>query len=439
MSFGLIQTGLDAPNIELSATIDNWPSSTRAEVAAVFSALIISPVNSDIIINTDSETLIRHFNLQPLVPSSRSILKEQDKYLWIAIRETIIRNGLSVRFNKVDAHSGNYFNDKVDALSKAARYSSKVLSLKVSNFITLQVAPVWKNIRISTHLRHFIADISRNDGFEKWFNLHRNSKYRRLQIDWHSTFSALDNDEDSSSTSFQASSVKRSKIKYLIEELPTVEHIKKRRPDLYDNWLCPRCNSVQESFNHVWLCSNISTLMARIILETQTDLHHLVSEVVTSSLPSRVYLIPPIILENHTMWSLSFSSQEFTFIDLIKGFIPLELFTAVFSLVNNTDTARGILNIFRDNLYVRIRDLVWSPRCELIITKEKTLNITSRQKKRKNTSSKKYITNPPLLISDPSLENSNLGLIDFIRNGRDWLDFMLLVNHIISICFILIY
>ena len=107
----------------------------------------------------------------------------------------------------------------------------------------------------------------------------------------------------------------------------------------------------------------------------------------------------------------------------------------MFSLVDNTDTARNIITIFRDNLYTRIRDLVWSPRCELIIQKEKTLNITSRQKKRKNTSSKKYITNPPLIVSDPSLENSNLGLIDFITNGRDWLDFMLLVNHIIAICF----
>ncbi len=233
----------------------------------------------------------------------------------------------------------------------------------------------------------------------------------------------MDNDEDSSSTSFLASSVKRSKIKYLIEELPTVEHIKKRRPDLYDNWLCPRCNLQQESFNHIWLCSGVTTLMARIILETKTNLHHLVSEVVTTSLPSRVHLIPPIILENHTMWSLTFSTNEFTFIDLIKGFIPLELFTAVFSFVDNTDTARNIITIFRDNLYTRIRDLVWSPRCDLIIQKEKTLNITSRQKKHKNTSSKKYITNPPLIVSDPSLENSNLGLIDYITNGRDWLDY----------------
>ena len=95
-----------------------------------------------------------------------------------------------------------------DKLAKSARYLSNVLSLDVSNFTTLQVIPVWKKIQISTHLRHFISALSRNTGFERWFNLHRNTKYKKLAVYWHSTFQALENDEPSSSTSFLALSKK---------------------------------------------------------------------------------------------------------------------------------------------------------------------------------------------------------------------------------------
>ena len=190
MSFGLIQTHPSSPQVKLSATIDNWPLSLRSELAAILSALLISPKQCDVTIFTDSESIIKHYNECGFnfIPSSRFILKEENKFLWTALRETIIYNELHVTFVKVPSHSNNLYNDIADKLAKSAQYSSNVLSLDVSNFTTLQVIPVWKKIQISTHLRHFISDLSRNTGFERWFNLHRNTKYRKLEVDWYSTF-----------------------------------------------------------------------------------------------------------------------------------------------------------------------------------------------------------------------------------------------------------
>jgi hypothetical protein len=300
----------------------------------------------------------------------------------------------------------------------------------------LQVIPVWKKIQLSTHLRHFISDLSRNTGFEKWFNLHRNSKYRKLEVDWHSTFKALDNDEPSSSTSFLASSKKKSRVKYLIEELPTIEHMKKRRPDLYNNWLCPNCNSQQEYFSHVWLCPSVSHVMNQIITESKQDIVRLITEKVTTLNPARVSLIPSRILDQHSVWSLTYSADEFTFIDFIKGFVPKDFSLAVGVFITNPNELKSLIVTFLDNLHVRIRDRVWSPRCELVIDKEKTLNITQRQKKRKNSTSIRNNSNTVLSNSDSTLAFNNLGFIDFIQTGRNWLDFTRNVNHyFLSICF----
>ena len=441
MSFGLIQTHPSSPQVNLSATIDNWPLSLHSELAAVLSALMISPKQCDVTIFTDSESIIKHYNECGFnfIPSSRFILKEENKFLWTALRETIIYNELQVTFVKVPSHSNNLYNDMADKLAKSARYSSNVLSLDVSNFTTLQVIPVWKKIQISTHLRHFISDLSRNTGFERWFNLHRNTKYRKLEVDWHSTFQALDNDEPRSSTSFLASSKKKSRVKYLIEELPTIEHMKKRRPDLYNNWLCPNCESQQETFSHVWLCPSVSHVMNQIIIASKQDIVRLITEKVTALHPGRVSSLPSTILDQHSVWSLIYSADEFTFLDLIKGFVPKEFSLAVGVFLTNPNDLKSLIVTFLDNLHVRIRDQIWSPRCELIIDKEKTLNITSRQKKRKNSSSIRNNSNTVLISSDSTLATNNLGFIDFIQTGRNWLDFIRNVSHCFLsnlVCFI---
>jgi len=171
------------------------------------------------------------------------------------IREVILSMSLTVNFFKVKAHSGNFLNDRVDSIASSAHFDNTgLLDLINIGQQQISVIPKWCNITVDQHLRHFITSISRTRGFEKWFNLFRNTKYRSQYIDWDATFFLLNSDDNKLQTSFTSSRRKVRKLKLLIEEIPTVEHVKKRLPDVYKNWFCPRCNIDQETFQHVWLC-----------------------------------------------------------------------------------------------------------------------------------------------------------------------------------------
>ena len=241
MSCAFIQTRDPYPQSNFIATLERFPSSTRAESFSVLAALLTAPHNCHVDIYTDSSAVI-HLS-STFVSTTRSFFKDNNNIVWSMIRELISLMNLTVNFYKVKAHSGNQRNDEVDALATSAHFENTNL-IDLINFGQQQISviPKWRGTTIDQHLRHFITDISRNKGFEKWFNLFRNTKYRSSWIDWDATFFILNNNDDKLHTSFSASRKKVRKLKLLIEEIPTVEHVKKRRPDLYNNWLCPRCN-----------------------------------------------------------------------------------------------------------------------------------------------------------------------------------------------------
>ena len=92
----------------------------------------------------------------------------------------------------------------------------------------------------------------------------------------------LSDDDDLSVTSAFASNRKAHKLKFLLEELPTVEYVKLRRPDLYDNWNCPVCNDFPETFNHIWTCVQHRALLTSICFHNKKRLVQLVKEYASS-------------------------------------------------------------------------------------------------------------------------------------------------------------
>ena len=64
-----------------------------------------------------------------------------------------------------------------------------------------------------------------------------------MYINWENTFLLLNNEKNEKmNTSFISSNHKSHKLKILIEELLTIEHVKKRHPNLYEEWFCSRYN-----------------------------------------------------------------------------------------------------------------------------------------------------------------------------------------------------
>jgi ribonuclease HI len=259
MTFAFMQTLPSAPAIQFSLTIEKWCSSNYAELFAIFAALLISPCHTTITIYSDSKSIIDHYDSfsqsnYPFLP--RNIFKQSSNVsLWSYIFNIIHWNSISLSFVKVKAHSGNIYNDQVDALARLSHdFNSLPLIHNSSNFNSIRYFPLWKNIPVEINLHQFLTSISRNIGFEKFLYLYRNSKYVNLDVDWGTTFFILNDDESSSFTTSFASNQKSRRVKFLLEELPTVEHVKLRRPDLYDGWNCLTCKNEKETFSYIWLC-----------------------------------------------------------------------------------------------------------------------------------------------------------------------------------------
>jgi hypothetical protein len=138
--------------------------------------------------------------------------------------------------------------------------------------------PKWNNIYIEQNLRKFISLTSKVKGFEKFFNLNRNEKYRNLDVDWTTTFQLLHTDIESTSTDFTSSKIKEKKVKLLIEELSTIEQLKKSFMNIYENMLCPFCDEEEETFDHVWTCNERDLEMLDIITSYRKLIIDLINE-----------------------------------------------------------------------------------------------------------------------------------------------------------------
>src|SRR5436190_5201258 len=427
MSLAFVQTNSRYPQTKYNAILERFPSSTRAESFAILAALLTAPLGCYVDIFTDSSAVI-HLSSKTDI-SVRNTFKENNNVLWATIRELMDINNLFVNFYKVKAHSKNKFNDLADELASSAHFdNTHLIDLENCGQQHLSYVPKWRNLTVDQHLRHFIKQISKTKGFEKWFNLFRNTKYRSSWIDWDATFYILNDNGNKSTTSFTNSTIKAKKIKFLIEELPTVEHVKKRRPDLYNNWACPRCNIFDETFQHIWLCMENSrdANLIHIMDNFKQNLLDIL-QLYDPSL-SQHYLDCQHINDCQHLWDTFDSLQHLTFIDIIKGFVPGFLSDRLFGLYKNRSLVLDILSHIYHDLFISIYTKIWLPRCEAMITKEKQHNISTKEKKKRcsSRSNCNHSSNRSNFHTD--LVDTEFGLELEIRIGCSWLCFTMLFN-----------
>ncbi len=92
-----------------SASAILWPSSTKAEMLACLSALIVSAPNAQVTIFTDSAATIAGFvNLKTFMQLSvRKREKTPNFQIWMTIDYIIRELDLKVKMVKMKAHSGD--------------------------------------------------------------------------------------------------------------------------------------------------------------------------------------------------------------------------------------------------------------------------------------------------------------------------------------------
>ncbi|PKY61049.1 hypothetical protein RhiirA4_485509 [Rhizophagus irregularis] len=86
------------------------------------------------------------------------------------------------------------------------------------------------------------------------------------------------------------------------------------------------------------------------------------------------------VLSVDNLWDLSQDNHYLTFIDFIKGFIPLALSDYLKSLSLNNKVVLTIIGDLHNFTYNEIMNNIWKPRCELQVAFEKGLSVTKKKK-----------------------------------------------------------
>jgi hypothetical protein len=163
----------------------------------------------------------------------------------------------------------------------------------------------------------------------------------------------------------------------LIEELPHLEQVKKSLYAIYKHRKCPFCSIEDESFNHVWLCSSRRSEIVEIRDAYITDLICLLNEELTT--PYKVQASDLMLLGS--IWTIGKSDVTLTFIDIIKGFIPLTL-SQFFNLRLSKSRSSIIMYETRVNLLNNLWKY-WEKRCDLLNEIDIKLGITKKIKREK--------------------------------------------------------
>src|SRR5215216_2906083 len=259
----------DKFNIDFTTAIPSfWANSTNAEIFALLLVLLICPSNSEINVCTDSLTLIHLYNKihkQNAFNYSSLMFKIPFNVYWSFIFKLIDERNISLILKKVAAHSDDPFNNKVDQLAKSSLMSSPIpLTFKQTPYFSY--IPTFNHMPILTTLRPFLKDYTNTKQFIDFYYLKRNSKYSQLQINWSLTFDFIKLGTPTE-TSFKESRAHCRRLKFLFEQIPTIEFMKATQPTIYNSsWMYCRCNTDKEYFNHIWTCPKAKIEMKQIII-----------------------------------------------------------------------------------------------------------------------------------------------------------------------------
>ncbi|RIA86145.1 hypothetical protein C1645_829711 [Glomus cerebriforme] len=255
------------------ARISHHASSTRAEIMAIFTALLSVPINSQVDIYTDSQCSISSFNriMNPLTSLCR-LHKIPNFLTWQAIKYIISSNNITVHLHKVKAHSNNFHNDAADSLAKEGALLSSSIHLNFKNLPKQLATLTWNNIGpLERPARKWASDLYAAKAFNKLINSSNVSpllqKCHSVAIDFTTTKHWLNYNPFPSATSSDPSSYISYKIKSLMFQLPTCDLLQRNYPMTYPKSPipCPSCNLSLDSNDHILLCPAYSTHIFEVV------------------------------------------------------------------------------------------------------------------------------------------------------------------------------
>ena len=264
-------------SIKFNAAIHPSPDSSRSELAAIISLLLVLPINSTITILIDN--LIAINNLLNLSPSK--LIQNKNWDIITIINSIKLTKNISIIPTKVKSHSNSSIHNQADLLAKQG--SNKPI-LEISYiYFNLPTYFLWNNHTITFKICSFIKNTITIQDLISWSSLKFFDNYAP-DINWNLTFKIINSLEyDSSKYSFY--------IKILTNNLPTMQNLNIRYPSLYTTNKCCKCSLIEDTL-HILLCSkNTETIQQSLINITNNTLHQLQLNIPSTILLNSLLLI----------------------------------------------------------------------------------------------------------------------------------------------------
>jgi hypothetical protein len=118
-----------------------------------------------------------------------------------------------------------------------------------------------------------------------------------------------------------------------------------------------------------------------------------------------------------SIWDISTSDTQLTFIDVIKGVVPLTLTQKINGWTKNKEMTQLIISIFMDYIYAEVCKHIWFPRCEQQILDEKNGGIDKKEKKKINRSNIRSSTSSRQIDVNSNLVSGQKGVLNSILRG----------------------
>ncbi|CAB4430550.1 unnamed protein product [Rhizophagus irregularis] len=368
--------------------IHDWPSSSRAEAAAIYAALSASPANSVIKIYTDSQTAIDDLKRcsSSIYSNSRLYYKTTNFELWAIIQKLINDKNLSVSPFKVKAHFNFYWNDFADSLANTAHTADdSVLISRLDLAAVHDFVLSYDNVVCEANPRQLFKQYHQMLYMDELLKLSRFCFLSLLSdpsayvVNWALTWHSLlfQPKHDDFFTQANASLHYTMKFQLFLEELPTLESLKRLRPDLYiDILTCRSCEDQLEDFMHLFMCKKRRVKLQQIL---NSYLRHLTSKITEAGIKTgRDFSAQIDRIISLPCWS--FSSSNWSSYSLVRGCLPSAFLDVFMELDIPRLSAMNVIAAIHNNFINKFRKWIWNPRSYDKGKWEHAMNITSKLK-----------------------------------------------------------
>jgi ribonuclease HI len=192
MGIGIVMLNQETgEKITTNGRCENFPSSTKAELIAIATALEIAPKKANVNIYTDSKCAIQAITT---IENNQNKLTKKANYITSTlIKETIEKREGVTRINKVKAHAGNILNKEADKEANKGREKTlrHNITVNAGNLTSLKATIKWKEYDLDTNINEFGKTICNAKWLSKWATQNRNLKITdnntETEIDWTAT------------------------------------------------------------------------------------------------------------------------------------------------------------------------------------------------------------------------------------------------------------